>query len=168
MPVIRRLYLPALIPQLLAIAALGVGIHFCFPRLDVIPSIAIAAIVYPIFCRVLRETFAHDHAAGMRAYKAQHFEEAISHFEASYRFFLAHPLTDKCRSLLFGVATQNPYRVIALCNMAYCYTQIGNGNKAIELFEQALQESPECTLARTSLSMLRSVSPVSDSKPAVS
>ncbi|MGH7979512.1 MAG: hypothetical protein ACREE6_09055 [Limisphaerales bacterium] len=46
-----------------------------------------------------------------------------------------------------------------MCNMAYCYTQAGDGHHAIKLYEQALHEKPDCELAKASLNMMRSVSP---------
>jgi tetratricopeptide (TPR) repeat protein len=95
----------------------------------------------------------------MKAYQAENFQDVISHFKANYEFFSAHPWLDKLRWLIFGVSSPNPYRIIALCNMAYCYTQIGDGRRAIELYERALDEMPDCKLARASLKMLRSVSP---------
>lgn len=109
----------------------------------------IAALVYLIFCRIMRAKLTRDHSSGLRAYRAQKFQEAISYFKASYQFFSRHRHLDAWRSLLFGVASANPYRVIALCNMAYCYSQAGEGQQAMKLYQQPLQEEPGC--ARKSL-----------------
>jgi tetratricopeptide (TPR) repeat protein len=147
-----------LIPQLIAIAILTAIGYAAFPNLGVPFDIFIAALVYLVFCRIMRAKFVRDHRSGMKMYHAQKFQEAISHFEASYRFFSAHRHLDTWRSLLFGVASPNPYRVIALCNMAYCYSQVGDGQQAIKLYQQALQEEPCCALAKASLNMLHSVS----------
>ena len=162
MPVVRQLYWIALIPQFTAIVVLAIVVHVVRPGLEIPFDIFIAALAYFIFCRAMRATFVRDHRKGMKAYRAQKFQDAISHFEASHRFFSAHRGLDRWRSLLFGVASQNPYRVIALCNMAYCYSQAGDGQKAIKLYEQALQEQPDCTLAKASLNMLRSASSAPD------
>jgi hypothetical protein len=165
MPVLRQLQWTGLIPQFVAIAVLAVIVRVAFPNLGVPVDIFIGALGYLIFCRVMRARFVRDHKSGMRAYHAQKFQGAISHFEASYRFFSTHRWLDTWRSLLFGVASPNPYRVIALCNMAYCYSQIGEGQRAIKLYEQALHEEPDCTLAKASLNMLHSVSPTSNATP---
>jgi hypothetical protein len=162
MPIVRQLQWMGLIPQLVAIAMLAVIVRVAFPNLGVPVDIFVGAVVYLIVCRVMRARFMRDHKKGMRAYHAQKFQEAISHFDASYRFFSAHRWLDTWRSLLFGVASPNPYRVIALCNMAYCYSQTGEGQRAIMLYEKALQEEPDCTLAKASLKMLRSVAPASN------
>ncbi|MGH7979942.1 MAG: hypothetical protein ACREE6_11255, partial [Limisphaerales bacterium] len=148
MPVVRQLEWIGLIPQCAAIAVLAAIAHVVLPDLDIPLDILIGALVYHIFCRVMRAKFVRDHRNGMRAYQARKFQDAISHFERSYQFFSAHRRLDTWRSLLFGVASANPYRVIALCNMAYCYTQAGDGHHAIKLYEQALHEKPDCELAK--------------------
>jgi hypothetical protein len=68
-------------------------------------------------------------------------------------------MLDACRSLLFGVASQNSYRVIALGNMAYCHGQLGEGAKAVELYERVVQMSPEHAVAKASLNLLRAAAP---------
>ncbi len=162
MPVIRQFHWMALVPQLLAIALIAVVVRIVLPNQDIPLDIFISALIYLLFCRAMRARFARDHKNGMRAYRAQKFEDAISHFEASYRFFSTHRRLDKWRSLLFGVAGPNPYRVLALCNMAYCYSQVGKGQQAIKLYEEALHEQPDCAVATASLNMLRSTSQSSE------
>lgn len=162
LPVVRQLQWSGLIPQFLAIAVLAVITHLIVPSAHIAADIFIAALAYLIFCRVMRAWLVRDHREGMRAYHSQRFQDAISHFEASYRFFSFHRSLDAWRSLLFGVASPNPYRVIALCNMAYCLSQAGDGQRAITLYEKAIQENPDCTLAKASLNMLRSASSISD------
>jgi tetratricopeptide (TPR) repeat protein len=162
LPVVRQFYWMGLVPQFGAMAILAVVAHAAFRNLGVQLDIFIAALAYLVFCRVMRAKFTQDHRSGMKAYQAKRFREAISNFEASYRFFSAHRRLDVWRSLLFGVASPNPYRVIALCNMAYCYSQVGDGQRAIKLYEQALHEKPDCALAKASLNMLRSVLPAHD------
>jgi len=120
-------------------------------------SAVVAALAYLVLYRVLRATLTRDHTRGIESYKAGRFEEAIQHFEASRQFFCRHRRLDAWRSFIFGVASQNPYRVIALGNMAYCYGQLGDANRAIELYEQVLRESPDNTLAKASLQLLRAV-----------
>jgi tetratricopeptide (TPR) repeat protein len=157
MPTVRQLHWPGLIPQAAAIGLIAVTLHLCFPTLLLRQDLLIAAGAYLIVCRILRATLTRDHILGMRAYRASRFKEAISHYEASYQFFSTHRRLDAWRSLLLGVASANPYRVIALGNMAYSYGQLGDGNKAIELYVQVLREAPDHTLAKASLQMLRAV-----------
>ncbi len=157
MPVIRELYWPGLIPQCIAIALLAIIAGLTFPALTVSQMTVVAAVIYLIICRSLRGLLVRDHRRGMKAYRAGRFHEAISHFQASQKFFSAHRQLDAWRSFIFAIASYNPYRVIALGNMASCYAQLGDRAKAIELYEQVLSEVPDHTLAKTSLNVLKSV-----------
>ena len=47
------------------------------------------------------------------------------------------------------------YREMALCNAAFAYAQVGEGTRAIQLYEQTLREFPSSSLATSSLQMLR-------------
>ncbi len=126
---------------------------------DLAPLFGAAA--YLVFCRAMRWILVRDHTLGIRQYRIGHFQESIAHFEASHRFFSAHPRIDAYRSLLFGVASRNSYRVIALSNMAYCYGQLGERDRAIQLFEEVLQLSPGHAVAESTLNLMRApVTPV--------
>jgi hypothetical protein len=46
--------------------------------------------------------------------------------------------------------------------MAYCYGQLGNGEKAMELYELVLQEAPDHAVAKASLNLLRATPPQRD------
>lgn len=165
MPVVRQVHRISLIPQLAGIVGLALLIYAIFPRLGFIRASLIAALGYLIFCRVMRSLLMRDHILGMRAFQAQHLDDAILHFDNSYRFFSAHRKMDAWRSLLLGVASRNPYRIIALCNKAYCYGQTARGPEAIKLYEQVLNEDPDCMLAQASLTMLRAGSAGSNEPP---
>jgi tetratricopeptide (TPR) repeat protein len=105
----------------------------------------------------MRRIYAHDHAVGMLHYKARNFEAAAKRFEASFQAFSVHKRIDRLRWLLLGTAGQNSYRTMALLNLAFCHTQLGNGSKAVELYEQVLRETPDCAIAMVSLNMLNSM-----------
>jgi tetratricopeptide (TPR) repeat protein len=155
MPVVRQLYWPALLPQALGIAMFTGVAWVLLPPAHRAQAIFAGVFAYLLFCNLMRRLFVHDHALGMRAYRAGRFDEAIAHFDASHRYFSAHRRLDAWRSLLLGVASSNSYRIIALGNMAYCYGQLGNAAKAIELYEQVLRESPDHAVAKGSLNLLR-------------
>ena len=46
---------------------------------------------------------------------------------------------------------------MALCNQAFCYGQIGDGQKMREIYEKTLSEFPGSILATTALRMVDSV-----------
>jgi hypothetical protein len=155
MPVVRTLYWPLLLPQLALVLALALIASLCVPTLPLPTRVIVAAVGYLLFCRTMRGLLAKDHLQGMRAFRQGRFGEALAHFEASRAFFCAHTSFDgRWRSLLFGVAGYNSYRVMALLNAAFCHAQLGDGAKAITLYEQVLRESPGNTLASVSLRML--------------
>src|SRR5438552_17429496 len=154
MPVVRQVHWVQLIPQAVAIGAVALLIQVFLPRLGFFRASFIAALAYLVFCRVMRSWLTRDHILGMKAYQAQHFDEAILHFDNSYRFFSAHRKVDAWRSMLFGVASWNPYRTIALLNKAYCCGQTQRGQEAIELYERVLNEGPDWKSAEASLARL--------------
>lgn len=154
LPVARQLYWPGLLPQFGAITLIDLAI-FQFTDTDFAVSTLLAAGLYWLACGVMRRFFANDQRLGMRAYRASKFEEAVGHFKNSYDFFTKHPWLDRYRFLLLGTSSVNPYRTISLCNMAFCEAQLGHGNRAIELYEEALKLTPDCAIAQVALRMLR-------------
>jgi tetratricopeptide (TPR) repeat protein len=162
MTVVSQLHWKGLTMQLIVIAALVLVAYVAFPNLKIIRYFLVAAWFYFILCRIIRAIFTRDQNRGMRAVQARNFQDAISHFESSYRFFSTHRQLDKWRSVIFGVSSQNSYRVTALCDSAYCYSRIGDRQRAITLLEQALQEEPDCAVAKDLLDLLRSGSSTPD------
>ena len=53
-------------------------------------------------------------------------------------------------------ASAMSYREMALCNIAFCYSQIGKGMKAIEYYQRVLKEFPNSGLAQSALRMIES------------
>jgi hypothetical protein len=49
------------------------------------------------------------------------------------------------------------YREMGLCNIAFFYSHTGNGLKAKEIYQQALNDYPENGLAIAGLNMMNSV-----------
>ena len=49
------------------------------------------------------------------------------------------------------------YREMALINIAFAYSQIGNGIKAKEYYQQTQQEFPDSGMANAALKMIESV-----------
>lgn len=115
---------------------------------------AAAYLVYSIGSRTLIPI---AHRRGIRLSRNQHFEQAIAAFEESYEFFTRHPWIDRFRSLVLMSPSAISYREMALCNVAFCYTQIGNGRKATEVYRRTLAEFPDSGMAAAALRMLESV-----------
>jgi len=153
-PIVREVYSPAFVPQVIATACLAGAIHLTLPTMQWGLVLFIAATVYLAFCRTLRVIFLRDHTFGMRAYHAGEFETAITHYQACRDYFTSHRRLDACRSLMFGVSNRNPFAVVSLGNMAYCHAQLGHREKAIELYQHVLAEAPGHAMAVSMLNLL--------------
>ncbi|WP_132055695.1 hypothetical protein [Pseudocnuella soli] len=106
------------------------------------------------FC--LRTFIPRDHMQGMKLVKEQKFSEAIPSFKRSYEFFSKNLWIDKYRFLTLLSSSRMSYREMALCNVAFCYSQVGEGIKAVECYTETLKEFPDSGLAQTALRMLHS------------
>jgi hypothetical protein len=145
-----------LIPQFVAILLAAWLLHNFIPTLGWPEDLLFGALAYLLACRIMRALYARHHAEGIRAYQVRKFEIAVEHNLASYEFFDRHQLLDRLRHLVFGTASRNPYRTIALCNAGYCEVMRGNRDAATKYFVRALALTPGCRTAEMALAMLRS------------
>ena len=91
------------------------------------------------------------------AYIKQHkFTEAINCFEDSYDFFKRNNWVDKYRYITLLSASKMSYKEMALNNIAFCYGQAGNGEKAKENYLRTLSEFPNCGMAKAALNLIQS------------
>ena len=93
----------------------------------------------------------------MKKVKNGDFKEAISDFMKSYEFFDKNNWIDKYRFLTLLSSSKMSYKEMALNNIAFCFSQIGNGVKAKEFYEKTLKEFPESGLAKAGLNMMNSI-----------
>ena len=142
--------------QLALIAAIAALIVFVF-HIQFALAFFFAAVAHAVVYRILRRVLSADHRRGISLFRAKKFAEAAPCFEASYRVFSARPWVDRFRWLVLGSASSMSYKEMALCNAAFCYSQIGDGTRATALYEQALREFPESSLATSSLNLIYSV-----------
>lgn len=153
-PVIRQISWPAVLPQLMALAcAMAVGAYVA-PRSNGTFLGAAAYLAYSIGSRTM---IARDHRRGVRLYRKQEYSAAIQAFEDSYRFFARNPWIDRFRAVVMMSPSAVSYREMALCNIAFCYSQLGNGEKAESYYRRALDEFPNSGLAAAALRMIESV-----------
>lgn len=113
------------------------------------------AATYLVVSLVLKNALAKQHRLGIRLVKQNRFIDAIPCFSKSYSFFTRNEWVDKYRFLTMLSSSQMNYREMALCNIGFCYGQVGNRQQAIEYYEKALLEYPESGLAKASLAMLK-------------
>ncbi|WP_460607608.1 tetratricopeptide repeat protein [Hymenobacter terrigena] len=142
----------SMIPQLVIMFLIGLVCYLCGMANPVFPT----AVIYFGLALILRNFVARDHRKGMQLVKKQEFAEAIPFFEASYKFFTENSWVDEYRYITLLSSSRMCYREMALCNVAFCYTQIGEGRKAAELYKQVLETYPENGLAQVGLKVLES------------
>jgi tetratricopeptide (TPR) repeat protein len=150
-PVVREVAWISVVPHLLVMGAL---IYASYELLtpDRLPeSLAVGAAIYLLYSQGFRRLVTRRHRRGFQLLKQRAFSGAIAEYEKGYDFFSRHPWIDRFRYLTLLTSSAYSYREIALCSIAFAYAQMGDGAKAVETYERALAEFPDCAIARTSL-----------------
>ena len=151
-PTIRQISWISTIPQLI-IMGLLILIWYQFSQQD---FVIYGVVTYLILFYILRALVPKDHRRGMKKVKIEDFENAIPDFEKSYEFFKSNDWIDKYRFIVLLNSTMISYKEMALNNIAFCYGQIGKGDKSKEYYERTLKEFPDSGLAKAGLRLLNS------------
>lgn len=151
-PVIKQVAWVSVVPQLLV---MGIIVAACYATGMAEPLIY-GPLIYLAISYVLRTYVAKAHRQGMDLVKRKDFLAAISYFEASYHYFTQKPWVDKYRYVTLLSSSRMTYREMALCNIAFCYSQLGDGEKAVRYYKQVLADYPANGLAQAGLKMLES------------
>jgi len=117
-------------------------------------GIVFAAGGYLLYSFASRFLIAASHRRGIRLSRAGRYQEAIQAYEQSLKFFSRHPWIDRFRAVTLLSASAMTYREMALCNIAFCYAQLGERIQAKESYRRVLQEFPSNSLAIVSLRMI--------------
>jgi len=152
-PIIRQVTWTLIIPQLLL---MGFFIYV-FYLLNFEEPFIFGALTYLILSFGLKKLVAKNHRKGIKLIKQQKFAEAVSYFEKSVEFFSKNNWIDKYRFLTILSSSKMSYREMGLCNIAFCYSQTGNGQKAKEFYRQTLNDYPENGMAIAGINMLNSM-----------
>lgn len=154
-PIIRQVAWQSLIPQVIIMVVLIVTASIVFgassPAVDVV---ILFCFLYPLISRRL---VAHNHRKGIKFFKSGDYVQAISEFEKSYGFFMKHPWIDKYRFVTLLSSNRISYTEMALLNIAFCYSQIGDGGRAKLYYEKTLKQFPDSEMAKSALQMINSV-----------
>ena len=149
-PVVKQAAARAFFPQLLVLGLLV--LLFYVLEFEDFYIYGIAS--YAILVFALRNGVARSHRKGIRLVKARRFEAAIPLFQKSIAFFTKNAWIDKYRFFTLLSSSQMSYREMGLCNIAFCYGQIGKGEEAKKYYEQVLAAFPNNGLAQAGLNML--------------
>lgn len=152
-PIVTQISWPATIPQF---AFLGLAVLAGFYVTGNSNGTLFGALACLMFSFGSKMIIARDHQTGMTLIRNQQYEAAIHSFEKSYRFFAEYRWIDRFRSVVPMSASATSYREMALCNPAFCYSQLGNGGKAEEFYRKALAEFPESGLAASAVRLIES------------
>lgn len=113
--------------------------------------LAVGAATYVLYSQICRRVVTKRARRGFRLMKQGAFSEAIAEYEAAYEFFSRHPWIDRFRYITLLSSSAYSYREAALCNIAFAYSQLGDGENAVKFYQRALREFPNCALAKTAL-----------------
>jgi tetratricopeptide (TPR) repeat protein len=149
-PTIKQTNWLSIIPHLIIMGILIFIWYLMYPK----DAFFFGAITYLFISYLLRNLIPKDHRNGIKNNNSGKFEEAISDFQKSYTFFKKNSWIDKYRFITLLSSSKMSYQEMALVNIAFSYTQIGNGQKSKEYYEQALNEFPESILAKSALKMI--------------
>ena len=152
-PTIRQLSWLSFFPQFIFIGL----IIYLYHLANFEEPFIFGALTYSLLAFGLRKLIAKNHRQGMSLVKQQKFADALPYFEKSVEYFSKNNWVDKYRFLTLLSSSKMTYKEMGLCNIAFCYSQTGNGQKAKEYYQQALNEFPENGLALAGLNMLKSV-----------
>ncbi len=125
-------------------------------------AVNIGIILYLFLFLLVRCLVPRNHRKGMRFVKKEDYVRAVEEFEKSYDFFTKYAWIDKYRYFVLLSHSSMCYKEMALVNIAYCYTQCGDGNRAREYYVETLRQFPDNEMAKSALRMLDSVSPYAD------
>jgi tetratricopeptide (TPR) repeat protein len=149
-PTIRQVAWISMVPQLIFMALLIYGYYLAGNQ----DFIMYGALTYLVISFILRNSIPTDHRFGMALVKRNEFREAIPYFQKSYAYFSKHAWLDKFRFITLLSSSRMSYREMALNNIAFCYGQLGDEEKAKEYYSRTLTEFPGNELAKAALNML--------------
>ena len=157
-PVVRQVAWVSIISQLLV---MGVIVAACYIG-GLAEPLLYGPLIYLAISYMLRTYVAKAHRQGIYLVKRKDYAAAIPCFEASYSFFTRKPWVDRYRYFTLLSSSRMTYREMALCNIAFCCSQLGDGEKAVGYYKKVLADYPDNGLAQAGLKMLESTKKQAD------
>jgi len=154
-PIVRQVAWLSIIPQLIFMGLLLLIFGLTISSFNL--ALIIAMLTYLLISNTLRRGIPHNHRKGISLYKAGKYEPAIDEFKKSYVFFSKYAWLDKYRYLTLLTSSRISYTEMALVNIAFCSSQIGDGLTAKQYYEKALAQFPKSEIAIASLNLISSI-----------
>jgi tetratricopeptide (TPR) repeat protein len=120
-------------------------------------SLSLAGAIYLLYSRGSKILLLRHHRNGMQQLVQQQFEEAIKSFQKSADFFTKYGWIDRFRAITFLSPSAISYKEMALINIAFCYSQLGNIDLMKKQYELALAEFPESYMAQSALNFIATI-----------
>lgn len=152
-PTIRKVAWVSLFPQV----GIMLIIFLIYHTMGVSNPMIAFIVTYILLSVGLRTLIPRDHREGIELVGKKKFSAAIPRFEDSYRFFEKYDWVDKYRYVTMLNSSAMSFQEMALCNIAYCYTQLNNLQQAKKYYQRALAEFPESNLAAAGLQYVDSL-----------
>ena len=152
-PIIRQIAWISFIPNFILIALLYCLFCCITPPETTVYSVPLCYFLIVILLRNIPRA----HRRAIKLFKAEQYAQAITEFQNSYDFFMERQWLDKYRYLLLLSSSRISYTEMALLNIAFCYTQIGEGALARVYFEKTLSQFPGSEMARSALRLIQSL-----------
>ena len=153
-PTASQISWPSTLPQFAALAS-AVGIGWFAVRSGL--GVMLGAVAYLIYSFVARTFIPRAHRRGIELSRNQEYEEAIACHEQSYDFFTRNSWLDRYRAITMMSPSAMSFREMSLVNIAFAYGQIGNGDKAKDYYQRALNEYPNSGMASVALKLIESI-----------
>ena len=150
LPVVKQTAWISLLPQL-GLMAFLMGLFY---SQGIAHAIIFGAATYLIMSNLLRFFLLKHHNQGVKHIKSGDFRSGISEFQASYDFLSRYAWIDKYRYLTLLSSSKLSFREMALNNIAFSYSQIGEGEKSVLYYSRMLAEYPDSDLAKTALNFI--------------
>lgn len=145
----------SLIPKLIVIGILCL----CFYPLEKQGCLLISIFFYFLLTLLAKWLFFPNVLyEGMKLIREEKFQEAIPRLEDTIDYFVRNLWIDKFRFLLLISSAKRSIKESTICNLAYCYLQVGNVKKATETYEDVLLSYPDNWSAKAVLNMINIVS----------
>jgi len=134
-------------PSFLTVFAIVIAFLFGYEYIAKTDDIFNGVIIFCVIALVLRITIPKSHRKGMKALKQNDFETAVVHFKESVDYFTRNSWVDQYRVITVLSSSKMCFREMGLCNIAFCYSQTGQAEKAKALYEEILEEYPDNGIA---------------------
>lgn len=152
LPTARQVDWISIIPHL----AIMWLIMFAYFMANSTQFIIFGALTYLVLSYSLRNFVPLDHKVGMRLVHKKEFQNAVPYFHKSYDFSNKYSWIDKYRYVTLLSSSKMCYKEIALNNIAFCYGQLGEGEKAVEYYSYLHKEYPDNEMAKAALNLINS------------